>query len=115
MNSTMLETWENARKLFELRLEGAFGQMRGGSTVLVIVPAKYPKGAVINYFVKKLNDCGWAHRIRVMPEAVHIEGSTGQVRVYDTEHATYDRKQKRLLDYPGGIPTVIHPAVEETT
>lgn len=109
------DTWDPLAReadMFSQQLASAYALMRGGNTVLIVVPPPYPKGAVINYFVRALNDTGWGHRIRVTPEAVHIEGSTGQMRVFDSLHPTFSRKDKRLLDYPGGIPTFVHPALE---
>lgn len=98
--------------LFEEHLTRALATALQGQTAIVIVPAHAPRQPVLNWLVRHVPP-ERAHELRVLSDAVHFEGSRGQVRIVPHDHVTYDRKQQRLLDYPAGTPVFIHPEVEE--
>lgn len=99
--------------LFERQLSLAMATALSGQTVIVIVPEKYPKSAAINYIVQNAVPEKYRPLIRASNDIVHIAGMPGSVRIYPASHITYDRKQKRLLDYPTAIPHFLHPELGE--
>lgn len=101
-------------QLFENRLEEALRVALGGNTALVIVPPAYPKQLALNVLVS-LVPRGRTHLIRMPGHELHFEGTRGSVRIYDANHFEYDRQQKRVRGYPAGIPTFLHPEVENAT
>ena len=108
-------TWaekERSKELFAMRVQEALNAALSNQTVIVVVPEKYPKGYVLNMLVARVPK-DRAHLIRMPGNEMHFEGTRGSVRIYDASHITYDRAQKRLRDYPVGIPHYLHPEVEE--
>lgn len=108
--SEVLADQRNAQ-LFEQRLYAALNVALGGQTALVIVPRDYPKRHALTRLTQ-LVPTDRAHQVRMPGTELHFEGTRGSVRVYACDHITYHAKQKRLLDYPHGIPTFLHPEVE---
>lgn len=104
---------ERNKELFALRVENALQVALGGNTAIVLVPPTYPKGYVLNLVVAGVPH-ERTHLIR-MPTSneLHFEGTKGSVRIYDSGHTEYDRRQKRVISYPAGIPTFLHPEVDE--
>lgn len=102
---------ERAKELFAIRVQEALNVALSGRCAILIVPATYPKGHVLNMVVMRV-PYDRAHLVRMPGNEVHFDGTRGSVRIYDNEHATYDRTQKRLRDYPIGTPTFLHPKVE---
>ena len=99
--------------LFEERLTRALAMALQGQTAIVIVPAHFPapRQQIINWLTRHVPPEA-AHTLRALPDSIHFEGSRGQVRIVPHDHFTYDAKQQRLLDYPAGTPTFLHPEVE---
>lgn len=106
---------ENDAQLFERRLREALKIAMDGQTALVIVPKDYPRQQVIGWLIHAIPaERGFV--ARTPGNELHFEGTRGSVRVYPADHITIRREgtQFRLLDYPAGIPTFVHPEVEAT-
>lgn len=102
---------ETKRIEFEHRLWLALATARSGQCAIVIVPPGYPKQQVLNalgHMLEQPRD----HNARVDSMALWFDGTRGSVRVYPSDHVTWDAKQKRMLDYPPGIAYFLHPKVE---
>jgi hypothetical protein len=97
--------------LFKDRLREALAVARRGNTAIVIVPHGYPHSDALAYLGQQLNPITETHA-RASADALYFEGTRGSVRIYPVTHITYDHKQKRLLDYPAGVQTFLHPEVE---
>lgn len=104
----------NNALLFEKRVHEALNVARGGNTALVIVPVNYPKRAVVNLLVHLLQEPPdpLLPYLRATPDALHFEGTHGSVRIYPVDHIEWHSRQKRMMGYPAGIPTFLHPEVE---
>jgi hypothetical protein len=110
--SQRLEVDTAAMSPWPARLRAALQVVTAGNTAIVIVPLRLPKQAAINALVSLLgNGHPLKPYVRATTDALHFEGTRGQVRVYPCDHITYDPKQRRLLDYPHGTPTFLHPEV----
>jgi hypothetical protein len=104
---------EHDRNLWQLRLTSALQAACNGQTAIVIVPRNDWKQVTLSQLVHLLDkDHPLKHALRATPDALVFEGTRGQVRIYTSAHITYDRKQRRLLDYPHGTPTFLHPEVD---
>lgn len=113
-SSLMTKAASMSNDLFQARLKQALDVARGGNTAIVIVPLRYPKRAAVSAMVHLLQEPvdPLLHAMRATSEMLCFEGTRGSVRVYACDHITYDRKLQRLLDYPAGTPTFLHPEVE---
>jgi hypothetical protein len=107
----MSEHHERSRDLFKARLQHALRVARNGEVAIVIVPYPSMKQDVLAFLGQSL-DRERDHNARVTPDALHFEGTRGSVRIYPSEHITYDRRLQRLLDYPATIQHFLHPEVE---
>jgi hypothetical protein len=100
---------------FEYRLTQALRIALEGNTALVIVPTNAHRQPALNTLGSLVgNEHPLKHALRATGDALVIEGTRGQVRIYPADHITYDFKNKRLLDYPQGTPTFLHPDVEQS-
>jgi hypothetical protein len=103
---------ELTQRRFNQRLMEALQVARCGNTAIVIVPCDYPRNQAITVLLHWLDD-EHIHNARVASDALHFDGTRGSVRLYPCDHVTYDVKQRRLLDYPAGVPHFLHPEVED--
>lgn len=103
---------ERTKELFALRVQTALNVALGGNTAIIVVPEKYPKGYVLNMLVHRV-PLDRENQVRMPGNEVHFEGTRGSVRIYDSGHVEYDRRLKHMRGYPIGIPTFLHPEVEE--
>jgi hypothetical protein len=97
---------------FEQRLQQAFEAARAGQTVLVIVPAVHDAARDAFNTLTRMLDRQRDWNARAMGTELHFHGTGGSVRVYSTDHATYDPHSKRLREYPHSVPVLLHPEVE---
>lgn len=103
---------ERNKELFAIRVQEALNLALSNQTVIIVVPEKYPKGYVLNMLVARVPK-ERTHLIRMPGNEMHFEGSRGSVRIFDNKHVEYDARQKRIVGYPVGISTFLHPEVEE--
>lgn len=114
MRAAMEYRWS---QMFEERLHQALGVLVSGNTAIVIVPRQdlvYP--AVTRLVQLMSTDSRYeslAPYWRAQRDAVFVEGTRGQVRVYSVDHVEYDKALKRFRGYSAGTPTFLHPAIEE--
>lgn len=104
---------ERTKELFALRVQEALNAALSNQTVIIVVPQSYPKGIVLSMLVSRV-PADRTHLIRMPGNEVHFDGTRGSVRIYDSSHVEYDRRLKHMRGYPIGVPTFLHPDVEES-
>jgi hypothetical protein len=101
--------------LFEKQLHQALSVARSGNVAIVIVPKEWSiwlRRGVLNALVYALTPNDHNAKADYDAQQMVYTGTRGSVRIFPSNHATFDPKKKRLTDYPAGIPTFIHPDVE---
>lgn len=98
-------------EVFKRRLLDALNTARSGEVAIVIVPHAALKHEALAFLGQSLDrERDW--NAYGTSNALHFCGTRGSVRIYPADHITYDRKQRRMLDYPANIQHFLHPEVE---
>lgn len=98
-------------ELFKQRLLQALDTARSGEVAIVMVPHAVMKHGALAFLGQNLNrERDW--NAVASSDALHFQGTRGSVRIYPYDHITYDRKHRRLLDYPPSVKYFLHPEVE---
>lgn len=102
----MSETGEVVLAQMSRLLGQALQVALANQTAIVIVPPdKRFLQICLNTLVRAVPDSErW--KVNLTTHSLHV-GERGSVRFYPSDHITYDSLQKRLRDYPTGVPTFI--------